>query len=47
MVLIKKKEICTEFAFYGKTEQRLPTFNVNNYENFQLFFAVPDSAFHT
>ena len=28
----------TPFGFYGKTEQRLPTFNVNNYENFQLFF---------
>ena len=26
------------FGFYGKTEQWLPTFNVNNYENFQLFF---------
>ena len=28
----------TPFGFYGKTEQWLPTFNVNNYENFQLFF---------
>ena len=28
----------TPLGFYGKTEQRLPTFNVNNYENFQLFF---------
>ena len=35
---IKKKEMSTPFGFYGKTEQRLPTFNVNNYENFQLFF---------
>ena len=35
---IKKKEMSTPLGFYGKTEQRLPTFNVNNYENFQLFF---------
>ena len=35
---IKKKEMSAPFGFYGKTEQRLPTFNVNNYENFQLFF---------
>ena len=37
---IKKKEISTPFGFYGKTEQWLPTFNVNNYENFQLFFLL-------
>ena len=32
------KETSTPFAFYGKTEQCLPIFNVNYSENFQLFF---------
>ena len=35
----------TPFGFYGKTEQWLPTFNVNNYENFQLFFCSAEWYF--